>query len=135
MLFATLDIRRDDYDFALAAKMIGIWRQVADLILQGDYYPLTPYHRSAAQWVARQFDQPEAGRGFIQAIRLPQAPAESLVVYPQALRPDAVYRFENPETGEARELSGADAQRGGFTFALAPRAGALWIYQQKGNSP
>jgi len=58
MLFASLDIRREDYDFALAAKMIGLWRHVADLMLYGDYYPLTPYHRSAQQWVARQFDRP-----------------------------------------------------------------------------
>ena len=66
-------IRRDDYDYALAAKMIGIWRKVADLILTGDYYPLTPYHRLADQWVARQFDRPEEGREFIQAVRLPAA--------------------------------------------------------------
>jgi alpha-galactosidase len=131
MLFATLDIRRDDYDFSLAAKMIAIWRQVADLFLTGDFYPLTPYHRSPDQWVARQFDRPEEGRGFIQAIRLPKAPEESLVVYPRALRPDAAYRFENPETSETRELTGATVHRCGFAFALPPRAGAIWLYHQQ----
>jgi alpha-galactosidase len=132
MLFATLDIRRDDYDFALAAKMIAIWRQVADLMLQGDYYPLTPYHRSPDQWVARQFDRPEEGRGFIQGIRLPAAPAETLTVYPQGLEAGATYRFENPETGETRELTGAVLQGQGFCFALPKRAGAIWLYQRKG---
>jgi len=131
MLFATLDIRRDDYDFALAVKMIAIWRQVADFFLTGDFYPLTPYHRSPGQWVARQFDRPEEGRGFIQGIRLPKAPAETLVVYPQGLRPDVLYRFENPETGETRELTGAAVQQHGFVFALPPRAGAIWLYQQQ----
>jgi len=129
MFFATLDIRRDDYDFALAAKMIGIWRKVADLILTGDYYPLTPYHRSADQWVARQFDRPEEGRGFIQAIRLPAARAESLTVYPRGLREDAVYHFENPETGETREMTGAALQAQGFAVTLPQRAGAAWIYR------
>ncbi len=38
MLFATLDIRRDDYDFALAVKMIDVWRKAAGLLLYGDYY-------------------------------------------------------------------------------------------------
>jgi alpha-galactosidase len=131
MLFATLDIRREDYDFALAAKMIAIWRQVADLFLTGDFYPLTPYHRSPSQWVARQFDRPEEGRGFIQGIRLPKVPEETLVVYPQGLRPDVVYRFENPETGETRELTGAALQQHGFAFALPPRAGAIWLYQKQ----
>jgi alpha-galactosidase len=129
MLFATLDIRRDDYDFALAAKMIGIWRRVADLMLAGDYYPLTPYHRSADQWVARQFDRPEEGRGFIQGIRLPAAAAATLTVYPQGMQTEAVYRFENPETGETRELTGATLQEQGFAITLPKRAGAIWIYQ------
>ena len=133
MLFATLDIRRDDYDFALAGKMIAIWRRIADLMLHGDYYPLTPYHRSPEQWVARQFDRPGERRGFVQGIRLPKAPEETLIVYPRGLRPDVVYRFENPETGETRDLSGTAAQQRGFAFALPPRAGAIWLYQQQGE--
>ena len=131
MLFATLDIRRDDYDFRLAAKMIGVWRAVADLMLDGDYYPLTPYHRSPDQWVAWQFDRPERGRGFIQGIRLPAAQEEALVVRPRALVPDATYVFENPETGETRELAGVALLRGGFSFALPARAGAIWCYRAK----
>jgi alpha-galactosidase len=130
MLFATLDIRRDDYDFALASKMIDIWRRIADLMLQGDYYPLTPYHRSADQWVAWQFDRPEEGRGFIQGIRLPAAVPETLTVCPRGLQAEAVYRFENPETGETRELTGAALQEQGFAITLPKRAGAIWMYQQ-----
>lgn len=129
MLFATLDIRRDDYDFALAGKMIAIWRRAVDLLLYGDYYPLTPYHRTPTQWVARQFDRPEEGRGFIQGIRLPAAPEKTLVVHPKALVPAALYRFENSETGEVRELTGTAVRQGGFTFALPQRAGAVWFYQ------
>lgn len=109
--------------------MIGIWRRIADLILQGDYYPLTPYHRSADQRLVRQFDRPEEGRGFIQAIRLPAATVETLTVYSQGLQEEAGYRFENPETGETRELTGAAVQQQGFTFALPKRAGAVWMYQ------
>jgi alpha-galactosidase len=130
MLFATLDIRRDDYDYALAAKMIGIWRRVADLILEGDYYPLTPYHRSPDQWVARQFDRPEEGRGFIQGIRLPAAVPDTLTVYPRGLQAEAVYHIENPETGETRDLTGAALQQQGFAITLPKRAGAVWVYQK-----
>ena len=132
MLFVTLDICRDDYDFALAVKMIEVWRKVAGLMLEGDYYPLTPYHRAADQWVARQFDRPEEGRGFIQGIRLPAAPEETFTVYPKGLQAEATYRLENPETGEVRELTGAALQSQGFCFALSKRAGAIWLYQRKG---
>jgi len=133
MLFLSLDIRRDDYDYALARQMIGIWRRAADLILNGDYYPLTPLGRTPEQWVARQFDCPEKGQGFIQAIRLPAALQETLVVRPQALDAEAVYRFENMETGENMDLAGVDWIRDGFNFALPSRSGAIWFYQQIGG--
>ncbi len=131
MLIACIDIRRKDYDYELMKRMLAIWRRAADLMLNGDYYPLTPFHRTADKWVARQFDCPESGRGFIQGIRLPACPDESLVVHPEALSPDATYVFENPETGEARELSGQAMLRDGFAFTLAKRQGAIWFYDMK----
>ena len=130
MLFATLDIRRDDYDYALAVKMIDIWRRASDLILYGDYYPLTPFHRSAEKWVAWQFDSPETGCGFIQGIRLPESPEETITIHPNGIRPDSMYFLENPETGETRNTSGADLVRDAFTFALPKRSAAIWFYRE-----
>ena len=131
MLIPCIDISRDDYDYDLMKKMLGIWRRAAELMLSGDYYPLTPIHRTPEKWVARQFDCPETGRGFIQGIRLPACPEETLVVHPKAIRPDAVYLFENPETGETKELAGHAVERDGFTFALPKRQGAIWFYRLK----
>jgi alpha-galactosidase len=131
MLIACIDIRRDDYDYDLMKKMLCIWRRAAGLMLNGDYYPLAPIHRTPEKWVARQFDSPETGRGFIQGIRLPTAPEETLTVHPQAIRPDSTYLFENPETGETRELNGCRVIEDGFTFTLAKRQGAIWFYGTK----
>jgi alpha-galactosidase len=130
MLFATLDIRRDDYDFALATKMIDVWRRAAPLMLYGDYYPHTPFHRSASEWVVRQFDDPVAGHGLVQGIRLPAAPAETTTVHLQGIDSDTQYRFENVESGETREIAGAALIRNGFTFALPARGGAIWFYRK-----
>jgi alpha-galactosidase len=130
MLFATLDIRRDDYDYALARKMIDLWRSAADLILYGDYYPLTPFHHSAERWVVRQFDRPERNRGLLQGIRFPASPDETITIHPQAIDPESMYVLENPETGETREMAGAALARDGFTFALPQRSGAVWFYQK-----
>ena len=105
-------------------------------MLNGDYYPLTPIHRTPEKWVARQFDCPESGkvRGFVQGIRLPACPRRRWSCIRRSLLPESTYVFENPETGEARELTGAGVvQRDGFTFALPPREGALWFYRTAAN--
>lgn len=81
--------------------------------------------------MARQFDCPETGRGFVQGIRLPACPDDSLVVHPKATLPDSEYLFENPETGETRELTGQAVRRDGFTIACPKREGAIWFYRAK----
>ena len=129
MLFATVDIRRDDYDFALARKMIDVWRRASRFLLFGDYYPHTPFHKDASQWVAWQFDQPEASEGFVQGVRLPAAKEETLTVHLNGLRPDTSYTFTNAETGESRLVSGEALTRDGFTLALPPRSGVIWFYR------
>ena len=129
MLSTKLDIRRDDYDYALAKSMIDIWRRASDLVLNGDYYPLTPFHRSAERWVVRQFDSPETGRGLIQGIRLPASPEETATVHPAGISPGSMYFLDNAETGETREISGSNLINDGFTFALPKRSGAIWFYR------
>ncbi|MCX7803724.1 MAG: alpha-galactosidase, partial [Planctomycetota bacterium] len=131
MMIPCLDIRRDDYDYGTVREMLRIWKRVAPLMLEGDYYALTPIHRSPEKWAARQFDRPEAGDGFVQAIRLPKAPEESMLVHPKGLRPDAIYVFENPESGETRRLRGDRAMAEGLVFSLPPREGAIWFYRAK----
>ena len=110
--------------------MIAIWRRASGLILYGDYYPHTPFHRSDREWVAWQFDSPETGCGFVQAIRLPASPQETITLYLKGVRADVRYVFENPETGETRNSSGDDAIRSGFTFGLPARSGAIWFYRR-----
>ncbi len=129
MLAPTVDIRRDDYDFGLARKMIAIWRRAADLLLYGDYYAHTPFHRSAEKWVSWQFDSPETGCGLVQGIRLPSAPEETLNIFLQGMKPEVRYVFEEAETSETRELDGAALLRDGFTLALPARSGSLWFYR------
>ena len=77
-----------------------------------------------------QFDRPETGEGLLQGIRLAACAEERITVHPQALRPDADYVLDNPETGETRELSGSALSSGGFTFELPRRSGAIWFYRE-----
>ena len=129
MLFVGMDALRDDYDYALSQRMIAIWRRAAEL-LYGDYYALTPFSRSDDAWVVRQFDDADAGRGSVLGIRLPNAPEERFTAYLSGIDEGAQYRFEDGETGETVELSGADLRREGVTFQLPARSGAIWFYER-----
>jgi len=129
MISAHLDIRRDDYDYPLAVRLFDLWRRASDFFLHGDYYPFTPFNPSPAAWVAWQFDRPETKSGLIQGIRFPKAPDETLTVAMKGLCPDATYCFENPESGETKEIAGSVLARDGFTFALQARSAAIWFYR------
>lgn len=131
MLTPCIDIARDDYDYVLLRKMLDIWRRAVGPMLTGDYYSLAPVHRTAEKWVARQFHCPEAGRGFIQGIRLPACPDDTLIVHPKGILPETVYRFENPETGQTAVKTAATLMDDGFAIEAPKRAGAIWFYQRK----
>jgi alpha-galactosidase len=132
MLFIALDIRRDDYDYMLGTKMAGIWRKVSDMLLHGDYYPLTSVKRNTEEWVVRQFDVPETGKGLIQGIRHSACEEEAITVFPKVLYPGCTYSFENPETNETLDVCGSALLHEGFCFKLSKRSACLWIYSVKG---
>ncbi len=129
MLSLALDIRETDADLALFRRMSEIWRRAAPMILDADYYPLTPFSKSAEEWVAWQFDLPARGEGFVQAIRHREAQREELTLHLRGLDPTARYLLDDPETGEHRELSGSALREGSLRVALPPRAGRLWFYR------
>ena len=131
MLFTTIDIRREDYDFELGQEMIAVWRKAAGLLLQGDYYPLTPFSKSMERWVVWQFDQPETGRGLIQGFRHRDCLDERITVQPKGILPWRTFLFENPETLERIEKKGTDLLLSGFTFKLPRRSAAIWFYTAK----
>lgn len=130
MMFATVDIRREDYDFALGRQLIALWRRAAPVLLHGDYYPLTPFDRSGERWVAWQFDRPEVGEGLLQGIRLAACPADSFTFQAKGLAPEAEYVLDNPETGDELGLSGATLMGEGLTVSLPARSGGVWFYRQ-----
>ena len=131
MLMLTMDLRRDDYDFALAAELVAIWRKAAPFMLNGDFYAHTPDHRDPAQWAAWQFDCPDTGCGFLQAFRLPQAPQESIKVRPFAIDPVATYILTDPEASRTMHVAGAALIDDGFCFDLPERSAAIWFYAKQ----
>ena len=131
MLFATLDIRRDDYDYALARKMIGIWRRAADLILYGDYYPHTPFHRMRKHGSPGSLTARKQADGLVQGIRFPAAPEETFTIHLKGIQPRCKLlssrTLKRAKQGTSQETS---LIHDGFTFALPARSGAIWFYRK-----
>jgi hypothetical protein len=80
--------------------------------------------------VLRQFDLPEEGRGFVQAIRHRDCPEPEKTIALRTIAPDAQYRLDDPETRRSFQISGEDLLHLGITFSLPPRGAAIWFYER-----
>jgi alpha-galactosidase len=136
MLGPSIDARRlDQYDIGTARRMIAIWRRSAPYVLRGDYYALTPPGRSGSEWVGRQFCSHDGSEGFVQAIRHSHSDEERRTFNLRRLRADATYVLEEAESGDQRIVDGLSLISSGLTFALPPRSGSMWFYQEAVDDP
>jgi len=115
--------------FALAREMQAIWRRAAEMMLSCDYYPLTACRKSAEDFYAVQFHDPDAQRGYAQVIRNNRCPEESFLLKPKQLQPGSVYLLTDPETGEALECTGAELAAG-IDVSLPSRSGRIYFYEK-----
>ena len=125
---STIQYNDSDELFEVGRTMEPVWRRAAELMLSGDYYPLTECRKSAGDYYAMQFDDPESKKGFIQVIRNTACEIESFTVMPFAVAEDT-YKFENMETGEKFTLSGKDFAKG-YTVNIPKRSGQIWFYSR-----
>jgi alpha-galactosidase len=86
-------------DFPLLARMDRQWRQVADLFVLGDFYPLAEYSLANDVWMAWQFDRPEQGRGAVQIFRRAESKQDSARFLLRGLDPAAPYEVVNLDGG------------------------------------
>jgi alpha-galactosidase len=83
-------LRRSDVDWAVIRKAQDDFRRVAAYML-GDFYPLTAYSLDDRDWMAWQFDDPEAGAGMVQAFRRKDSPFLAARFPLHGLDPAATY--------------------------------------------
>jgi len=98
-------------------------------IIQGDYYPLTPYSRSNNVWMAWQFDRPDLGEGHAQVFRRTNSPIATMSFQLQGLEPEMSYEVEDFDKAERSSLSGQYLMKTGLTVKLGPRASAIFYYK------
>jgi hypothetical protein len=117
-------------------------KQIAPLMVFGDYYPLTPYSLAVDAWIAWQFDSPEVGNGCVQAFRRVNATSNSITLRLQGLDAAKTYQVRNFDQPGTQNVSGQDLMTNGLTVQLAPLGSAIFSYQvvtsnqlQAGRSP
>lgn len=118
-------------NYDLHRKLLEQWKGVRGRILNGDYYPLTPYSSTGGEWMAWQYHQPEKGEGIVQVFRRAEANDDARVFKLHGLVPDVEYAVENLDTGNVEKLNGRKLMDDGLRVTLDNRpAAALLSYRQ-----
>lgn len=105
-------------------------RQIAPYML-GDYYPLTDYTLQPTDWIAWQFDRPEAGGGVIQAFRRDKNEAPVQVFRLRALVPSAKYEVTDLDEGWLRRMTGKELMNDGLAVEINSKPSAAVIFYHK----
>jgi alpha-galactosidase len=127
---ACYDTRSTDLPYPAIKKLYDQWREAAPLFL-ADYYPLTPYTLADTDWIAWQFNDPQAGKGVIQAFRRPKCATDSLTVKLRGLDAAATYELTNIDTGNADRFTGAQLIQDGYKITSPDQPGAPLIQYAK----
>ena len=106
-------------------------KKVAPLMLNGDYYPLTPYSMSKAVWIGWQFDWPEKGQGCVQVFRRADSNEEARTFTLNGLNPAATYELTNLDSKAPVQMSGKELLEKGLTIRMSEKPGsAIVIYKR-----
>ena len=129
---ACWDQRDTSIDWAGIKRVVDQWKSVSPNYY-GDYYPLTAYSRDDTEWMAWQFNRPEANCGMVQVFRRPESiySAAQLPLY--GLEPGRSYTVVNLDEPESPgEYSGEFLMLRGLPVTITERPGAL-LYQYEGK--
>lgn len=102
--------------------------KVGLIMLNGDYYPLTPYSLNNNVWMAWQFDRAQNGDGCVQIFRRTNSIVPSMTFQLQGLVPGKLYDVQNVDTGDLGNFTGGELMSTGLTIQLSPRQSAILYY-------
>ncbi|MEI6150375.1 MAG: alpha-galactosidase [bacterium] len=110
-------------------------RKIAPMMLEGDYYPLTPYSLAANRWIAWQFNRPETGDGVVQAFRRKDCGEAAQSFRLRGLDPAATYEVTNFDVAGSTKVSGQDLMEKGLTVEIKDKPGAAVVtYRSREDS-
>ncbi len=89
----------EGWDWAWFRRAAGEYHTLAPYF-SGDFYALIRPDYEKDTWTAWQYDRPDAGDGVILLFRRSRSPYASVLLFPRALKPGGVCRFEDRDRGE-----------------------------------
>ena len=87
-------------------EYLAIWRRLAPLTIDGDYYLLTPEAFGEDRWWVTEFIDPEKGEGFLQAVRNPKSREPTFRAVLKGVAPGVAVRCEDAFTRRAFDYVG-----------------------------
>jgi alpha-galactosidase len=127
-LVSLWDVRRSDFDAALAERLIQEEIRIQKYYY-GDLYPLTAVSSSDQVWFAYQYDRPDLGEGMVMAFRREKAPEKSWTVKLRGLDAKRRYELEDLDTGKKNVYTGKKLATG-LRLDIADTPGSrLLIYR------
>ena len=100
-------------------------------MLDGDYYPLTPYNAANDAWMAWQFNLPEKGEGAVQAFRRADSIYRTAELRLVGLDPESRYVVTNLDSGVATTTAGRVLTDEGLHVEIPSRPGAVvFVYER-----
>lgn len=100
---------------------------IAPIMLNGDYYPLTPYSLADTDWIAWQFDWPAKSEGAVQVFRRGHCNDRARTFHLNGLDPKASYEITNFDINGTVTMSGRELMDNGFTVTIPSQPGAAII--------
>ncbi len=127
----TWDVRREDFDFQAARKLLEQRRQVISYYYD-DYYPLTKYRTDNDVWMAWQFNRPSDSTGIVMCFRRPESAASQMQFKLRGLEPSATYIVTDINGDIIGRASGEKLLTAGVTVSLStPRSAAVYKYRKR----
>lgn len=112
-------------DNADEKRIVAMWRRTAPLMIDGDYYLLTPEVFGVDRWWCCQFHDPATGRGFLQVVRNPKNAEPMYAVHLKGVKAGTRVRCEDLLSGRSFTY---DPTRP-LELTLPPNAGTLVAYE------
>ncbi|MCL2813664.1 MAG: alpha-galactosidase [Oscillospiraceae bacterium] len=112
-------------DYETIRRLIREWRTISPVILNGDYYPLTPYSIAPDGYMAWQFHHGD--KGCVQAFRRADCKQMEAVHKLRGLDPDTLYKIENFDGG-ALTMTGKQLAEEGLCIRIESAPKAMIFY-------
>jgi len=130
-LVCGVDIRVRDLDYDSLRRLIGHWREFSQFYY-GDFYPLTPFSVSPADWIGWQFHDPEKNAGAVQLFRRQECQEEVYRLKLRELDPQAVYTITVFEGEMPKEALGQELMEQGLPVRIPSKPGvAVFLYHRR----